>query len=204
MQETTHNTNTSSRDESAGPIYFQIALLRNQRNLFFITSVGLLFIAMALSLKVALSSNQTIIIPMERPESSMIYDPRHISEEHITGFSLSTLSLLLDISPETIDHQHGRLQPHFLPGERESLVHVIRRIKKDLTEKHLSTFFVPHEEEIKISVTKREVVVPGILKTLTSNTITSEQPKIYKITYQFYHGRIYISSILEVEPENPK
>lgn len=186
------------------PIHYQIVILRNQRNLFFVLSLGLFVISVLLSTKVVLTSDKTVLIPVTKPEASMVYDSSHIPDEYYAEISQDILHLLLDISPATVDTQFKRLEIHFLPSERENLVHNIRQIKKDVTEKRLSTLFSPDIEEIRILTANREVIVPGTLKTLTYNTVTSEQRKIYSITYESYKGRVYIKAIKEIEPEVKK
>ena len=186
------------------PVQFTIDLLKFQRNFLALAALVLLLISLLLAITIASSSNKVVIIPTLSPQKSMIYDPKHISEEYYTEFSLDILHLLLDIDPNTVLAQYQRLQMHFLPSNRQSLNIVLRDIKQNVLAKKLTTFFIPDLEMVRINKTKQEVLISGVLKTLTYNTVTAKEEKLYRISYKFFKNRLYINSISEVIKDNEK
>lgn len=182
-------------------VSYTIDLLKKQRDILAVGMVILLLISLMLSAVVFSSNDKQVIIPSLNPERSMIYDSNHISKSYYTELALDITHLLLDISPDTLSNQYKRLQMHFLPQARKELIATLRKIKKDVTNKKLSTIFDPDIENIKIIKSKKQVIVPGTLKTLTYNTITSKDKKLYQVTFKYYRNRIYVSDISEIEPE---
>ena len=181
-----------------------VGMLKIQRDGLAIISLILLLTTFLLSVRIVTYSNETVIIPTLSPNKSVIYNKSQISKEYLTELTLDITHMLLDISPDNVLSQYQRLRMHFLPEKREELISVLRRIKDNITNKKLTTFFTANIEEIRVNQSDLEVIVSGKLNTLTYNTVTAKEDRIYKINYQFYRNRLYVSSISEVENEEQK
>ena len=181
-----------------------VGMLKIQRDGLAIISLILLLTTFLLSVRIFTYSNETVIIPTLSPDKAVVYNKSQISKEYLTELTLDITHMLLDISPDNVLSQYQRLRMHFLPEKREELVGVLRRIKDNVTNKRLTTFFTTNIEEMRVNQSDLEVIVSGKLNTLTYNTVTAKEDRIYKINYQFYRNRLYVSSISEVENEEQK
>ena len=201
VQNSNYIKNLLRKINEADNVSYTIDMLQKQRNVVSVIFIITFIMALILSVIVISSSNKEIIIPSLDPERSMIYDSRHISSSYYTELGLDIIHLLLDISPDTLSHQYKRLQMHFLPEARQGLISTLNDIKKDVTDKKLSTIFDPDIEQIKVIPSKNQVLIPGTLKTFTYNTVTSAEKKVYQLSFSYYRNRIYVADIKEIEQE---
>lgn len=170
--------------------------LRIQRNVLTII-VLILILSTFLAILVAISRGEkVIIVPTTNPDRKMIYSSKEISDEYLISFSLDSLHLLLDISPETVELNYKRLLKLTLPENRQEIVKSLREIKEKVEQRQNTTIFFPDISSIRTK--DKEVIISGKLKTLTYNTITAEEKKEYLLRYEFKHSQIFISEIKEL------
>ena len=173
--------------------------IRVQRNGFFALTVILSIAILFLSFVLFRLNTKIILVPSLSPDKSIVYNSNSLSDEYYFALASDVVGLFLNISPETIDFNYNRLIKMILPSSRQNMLIELRKIKHIVNTKKLATMFVLNLEKTQIMRSKREVLISGILKTLTSTTITNEENKTYLVKFAFSKGQVFINSISEVE-----
>jgi len=179
-----------------------INTITKQRNIITICATLLLLISLLLAIKIFSISEKIILIPSNNHEAKIIYDEKNIKDQYFINLSLDMLHLLLDIDKGNILENYKRLSLNFHPKFKHILIKQLKEAKEKVIDKKLSSFFAVDYQNIKINSKTKSVEIRGRFKTITQNTITSNEDKIFVIYYAFYQGRIWITSIIENNIEN--
>ena len=173
--------------------------IRVQRNGFFALTVILSIAILLLSFVLFRLDTKIVLVPSLSPEKSIVYNSSSLSDEYYFALASDVVGLFLNISPETIDFSYDRLIKMVLPSSRQNMLIELRKIKHMVSTKKLATMFVLNPEKTQIIRSKQQVLISGILRTLTSTTITHEEEKTYLVKFSFSKGQVFINSISEVE-----
>ena len=165
--------------------------------------------AVILALSFALNLILALALLMQRPESRTIVIPPTLASErevwtfdeagpgapYLERWALSILSHAANVTPETVDSARRAILKHVDPAFygklEEALIVEADRIKKD----HSSSIF--YADRARVNTADLSVEVEGIQKTLVGSTVTSTRKKIWRLTFRYDAGRLFLTSLTE-------
>lgn len=174
-------------------------IIRLQRNIMALMVILLLTSNIFLAYKVFSFQENTIIIPSLKPDDKIFYNPKLASKKYFTELSQDIMHLFLDVNPNNIENFHNRLIDHIHPDieKRSEIISTLRKLQKKIIKNKYSSFFDVNLNQIFFNEDKLEIFISGKFKMLTYNTITKQENKTYRIKFNYYKGRFYVSELEE-------
>ncbi len=175
-------------------------ILKNQRNVIAIIATILLISNILLSYKIFSSEQNTVIIPSLKPEDKIFYNPNIASKKYFMEISQDIMHLFLDVNPDNIKNSHNRLLNHIHPEieNRSKIISELRKLQEKIIKNKYSSFFDVDLNEIYFDENNLQILISGKFKMLSYNTITKKENKTYRIKFNYYKGRYYVSELEEI------
>ena len=174
--------------------------LKNQRNIIALIAMILLISNILLSYKIFSHKDNTIIIPSLKPDDAIYYNPNIASKKYFIELSQDIMHLFLDVNPDNIKNSHNRLLNHIHPEieNRSKIVSNLRKLQEKIIKNKYSSFFDVDLEKVFFNEDSLELIISGKFKMLSYNTITKKENKTYRMKFNYYKGRYYVSQLEEV------
>lgn len=159
-----------------------------QRNAAAALAGVLLVCTTVLSVVVLNKHEKTVLVPAGF-QKEMEISNNEISSSYLEEMTSFYATMLLDVTPQTVDYQFRHILKHTAPES----YHVIEKYLKEETEKYrtynLSTSFVIEEVEMAEPLT---ALVTGKLTSKFIETGVFDKEVTYKISYKNVRGRLLI------------
>jgi len=174
--------------------------LKNQRNIIALIAMILLISNILLSYKIFYHQDNTVIIPSLKPDDAIYYNPNIASKKYFMELSQDIMHLFLDVNPDNIKNSHNRLLNHIHPEieNRSKIVSNLRKLQEKIIKNKYSSFFDVDLEKVFFNEDSLELIISGKFKMLSYNTITKKENKTYRMKFNYYKGRYYVSQLEEV------
>ncbi len=172
--------------------------------------VGLVgFLALSLTCNIYLEvTNRNLINKREKIVVPMVFDaPFVVSESKASAaflqmMALSFLSLRLNVSPETVDMNHGFLLSYVRGEAREKFAPVLTAEAKRIKENAVTSAF--YQTAIKVYPSASVVDIRGVLKTWIGHGKPLEEIKHYRLQLNYRAGVTCITKFVEVDDAKAK
>ena len=168
--------------------------------------VGLLFfLALSLTSNIYLEvTNRALVNKREKIVVPMAFDaPFVVSESEASApylqmMALSFLSLRLNVSPETVDMNHGFLLSYVRAESHGDFAPVLDAEAKRIKDNAVTSAF--YQTAIKVYPSASIVDIRGVLKTWIGNSKPLEEIKHYRLQLSYRAGVTSIEKFVEVDP----
>ena len=148
-----------------------------------------------------LSSHQRVVVMPPSVHKTFWVEEERVSAEYLEQMGYFLMQLILDVTPQSVDHQSKVLLQYAAPaayGElRTSLLSAAERLKRD----GAATVF--SARDLTVDERTLRVGIRGQLTTFISDRRVSEVPKGYAIELQYTAGRIFLKAFRETNPNDP-
>ena len=161
------------------------------------TLVNLVLAAFAIRLA---GHERVVVVPPTIHKTFWVESDR-VSSEYLEQMGYFLMQLILNVTPQSVDHQAKVLLQYAAPasfGElRTALLGAAERLKRD----GASTIFSP--QDLVVDERALKVGVRGQLTTFVSDRRVSEVSKGYAIELQYAGGRVFLKAFRETNPNDP-
>ncbi|EDJ7683698.1 type IV conjugative transfer system protein TraE [Salmonella enterica subsp. enterica serovar Kentucky] len=172
--------------------------------------VGLLFfLALSLTSNIYLEvTNRALVNKREKIVVPMAFDaPFVVSESEASApylqmMALSFLSLRLNVSPETVDMNHGFLLSYVRAESHGDFAPVLDAEAKRIKDNAVTSAF--YQTAIKVYPSASIVDIRGVLKTWIGNSKPLEEIKHYRLQLSYRAGVTSIEKFVEVDDAKSK
>lgn len=172
--------------------------------------IGLLFfLAFSIANNMYLEiTNRTLVNKREKIVVPMAFDAPFIVSEsqasapYLQMMALSFLSLRLNVSPETVDKNHGFLLSYVRAESRAKFVPVLAAEAKRIKENAVTSAF--YQTSIKVYPSASIIDIRGVLKTWIGNSKPYEESKHYRQQLSYRDGATSIEKFIEVDDAKAK
>ncbi len=172
--------------------------------------VGLLsFLALSLISNIYLEvTNRALVNKREKIVVPMAFDaPFVVSENQASApylqmMALSFLSLRLNVSPETVDMNHGFLLSYVRTEAHEQFAPVLTAEAKRIKENAVTSAF--YQTSMNVYPSASIVDIRGVLKTWIGNSKPLEEIKHYRLQLSYRAGVTSIEKFVEVDDAKAK
>jgi conjugal transfer pilus assembly protein TraE len=147
-------------------------------------------------------TNRTLVNQREKIVVPMAFDaPFVVSEQRASAsflqmMTMSFLSLRLNVSPETVDMQHGFLLSFVRSSVREDFAPILEKEAKRIRDNAVTSAF--YQTRIQVYPHSRVVEVRGVMKTWIGNSKPLEEIKHYRLQLDYQAGVTSIEKFIEV------
>jgi len=166
----------------------------------------LLVLSIAATLVLALLSirsagrERVVIVPPTIHKTFWVDDTR-VSGEYLEQMGYFLMQLVLNVTPQSIEHQSRTLLQYAAPsayGElRAQLTATAERLKRD----GAATVFSP--QDLSVDTHAMKVGIRGQLTTYISDRRVADLMKAYAIEFQYSGGRLLLKTFRETQPNDP-
>ncbi len=152
-------------------------------------------------LSARLSQQERIVIIPPSVHKTFWVAHERVSREYLEQMGYFLMQLVLNVTPQSVDHQSRLLMQYAAPaafGElRAQLAANAQRLKRDAA----ATVFSAHD--LFVDEARMRVGVRGELTTFVSERRVSEVVKGYMIDLEYTAGRIYLKAFRETTAHDP-
>lgn len=177
--------------------------------------VGHIIVGMLIFLALSLISNiylvvtnralvnkrEKIVVPMAF-DAPFVVSESEASTTYLQMMALSFLSLRLNISPETVDMNHGFLLTYVRAESREKFSPVLNAEAKRIKKNAVTSAF--YQTAINVYPSASIVDIRGVLKTWIGNSKPLEEIKHYRLQLSYRAGVTSIEKFVEVDDAKAK
>jgi conjugal transfer pilus assembly protein TraE len=150
---------------------------------------------------VRLSGQERIVVIPPSVHKTFWVEQERVSSEYLEQMGYFLMQLVLNVTPQNVDHQSRLLLQYASPsafGElRTQLSTNAERLKRDSA----ATVFSAHD--LSVDEGSLKVGVRGQLTTFVSDRRVSEVSKGYAIEFQYTGGRLTLKAFRETHPNDP-
>ena len=147
------------------------------------------------------SGHERIVVIPPSVHKTFWVEQERVSAEYLEQMGYFLMQLILNVTPQSVDHQSRVLLQYASPsafGElRTQLATSAERLKRDSA----ATIF--SAQDLSVDERQLKVGVRGQLTTFVSDRRVSEVVKAYAIEFQYTGGRITLKSFRETHPNDP-
>lgn len=148
-----------------------------------------------------LSSHQRVVVMPPSVHKTFWVEEERVSAEYLEQMGYFLMQLVLNVTPQSADHQSKVLLQYAAPaayGElRTTLLSAAERLKRD----GAATVF--SARDLTVDERTLRVGIRGQLTTFISDRRVSEVPKGFAIDFQYTAGRIFLKAFRETNPNDP-
>ena len=179
-----------------------IASARRATSFLVALLVASMFVNLILAIfAVRLSGHERIVVVPPNIHKTFWVESDRVSSEYLEQMGYFLMQLILNVTPQSVDHQSRVLLQYASPsafGElRTQLATSAERLKRDSA----ATIF--SAQDLSVDERHLKVGVRGQLTTFVSDRRVSEVVKAYAIEFQYTGGRITLKSFRETHPNDP-
>jgi conjugal transfer pilus assembly protein TraE len=150
---------------------------------------------------IRMAGHERIVVVPPAIHKTFWVETDKVSPEYLQQMGYFLMQLILNVTPQSVDHQSKVLLSYAAPaafGElRTTLTATAERLKRD----GATTVFSAHD--VTVDERALKVGVRGQLTTYVSERRVSEIAKGYAIEFQYSAGRIYLKAFRETHPNDP-
>lgn len=161
--------------------------LLKQRNLFVKLSVGLLGLNVLQSAERLMHDEKTILLPPTMP-TSMWVKGGESSKEYLGEWALYLSSMLLNVSPSTIQGQGAVVLKYIRSDFEASFKKRLQKEEANLQKNNTSMSFFPKD----VDVEGTKVTVTGLLSTYVGTNEVSQKSVTYLLEFSFGTGDRFV------------
>lgn len=177
--------------------------VKRQRNLFLIVLLVSIASNLLLSLKIFSQNQRIIMVPGIAQEMKVEVDK--VSKSYLEESALQYLSMLLDLSPSTLEHKKEIVLRN-VSGSSKSGIEGLRRYLNSAEYEYkkldLRTYFTPRR--LEISEKEMAVVATGTLSRIFGKSGYDSSEESYLIRFEVLGGRIKIKEFVHIVEEKNK
>jgi len=175
---------------------------RRAATLLVLLLTGSMLVNLALAIfATRLAGHERVIVVPPTISKAVWVESERVSGEYLEQVGYFLMQLILNVTPQSVDHQAKVLLQYAAPasyGElRTVLFGAAERVKRD----GASTVFSPRD--ITVDERALRVGVRGQLTTFISDRRVSEVSKGYAIELQYAGGRVFLKAFRETNPNDP-
>lgn len=170
------------------------------RNIFMITTVGLLLIILLQSIVLfkTIGNTKVILVPMPLKQIGWV-DKYHVSDSYLVEMTRYYAYLFLDTSPHENKDKMAEILKFVAPKYHNSLESQLIKQNAIIDKQHISTWFSP--EKIKVSQTSLSAEISGTLHVYVGKEETDSHEVTYSVHYVYRNGSLLIAAFNEVKNE---
>lgn len=150
---------------------------------------------------VRVSGRERIVVVPPSVHKTFWVEADRVSPEYLEEMGYFLMQLILNVTPQSVDHQAKVLLQYAAPaafGElRTALLAAAERLKRD----GAATVFSAQDVIVDERVLK--VGIRGQLTTFVSDRRVSDLAKGYAIEFQYSAGRLFLKAFRETSPNDP-
>lgn len=185
-----------------GLLHRDLASVRRASALLLALLIGSMLVNLILAVfAYRLSSHQRVVVIPPSVHKTFWVEEERVSAEYLEQMGYFLMQLILDVTPQSVDHQSKVLLQYAAPaayGElRTTLLSAAERLKRD----GAATVF--SARDLTVDERTLRVGIRGQLTTFISDRRVSEVPKGYAIELQYTAGRIFLKAFRETNPNDP-
>lgn len=152
-----------------------------QRNLFALTSVGLLGLSAALFLMLASKDREVILQPVVPQQ--MAISSAGVSQEYLEAITRDTAQLALNRTPETLPYWMDSLLKITAPEARGALKEDLTKIMDQQSGSQISQFVTI--DWIRVNPKELTSEVGAVLHTVVASRAVSKEHKTFRFTWKY-------------------
>ena len=150
---------------------------------------------------VRVSGRERIVVVPPSVHKTFWVEADRVSPEYLEEMGYFLMQLILNVTPQSVDHQAKVLLQYAAPaafGElRTALLAAAERLKRD----GAATVFSAQDDIVDERALK--VGIRGQLTTFVSDRRVSDLAKGYAIEFQYSAGRLFLKAFRETSPNDP-
>jgi conjugal transfer pilus assembly protein TraE len=150
---------------------------------------------------VRVSGRERIVVVPPSVHKTFWVETDRVSPEYLEEMGYFLMQLILNVTPQSVDHQAKVLLQYAAPaafGElRTALLAAAERLKRD----GAATVF--SAQDVIVDERALKVGIRGQLTTFVSDRRVSDLAKGYAIEFQYSAGRLFLKAFRETSPNDP-
>lgn len=150
---------------------------------------------------VRVSGRERIVVVPPTVHKTFWVEADRVSPEYLEEMGYFLMQLILNVTPQSVDHQAKVLLQYAAPaafGElRTALLAAAERLKRD----GAATVF--SAQDVIVDERALKVGIRGQLTTFVSDRRVSDLAKGYAIEFQYSAGRLFLKAFRETSPNDP-
>ena len=150
---------------------------------------------------VRVSGRERIVVVPPSVHKTFWVEADRVSPEYLEEMGYFLMQLILNVTPQSVDHQAKVLLQYAAPaafGElRTALLAAAERLKRD----GAATVF--SAQDVIVDERALRVGIRGQLTTFVSDRRVSDLAKGYAIEFQYSAGRLFLKAFRETSPNDP-
>jgi len=150
---------------------------------------------------VRVSGRERIVVVPPTVHKTFWVESDRVSPEYLEEMGYFLMQLILNVTPQSVDHQAKVLLQYAAPaafGElRTALLAAAERLKRD----GAATVF--SAQDVIVDERALKVGIRGQLTTFVSDRRVSDLAKGYAIEFQYSAGRLFLKAFRETSPNDP-
>ncbi|MBL8528853.1 MAG: type IV conjugative transfer system protein TraE [Burkholderiales bacterium] len=150
---------------------------------------------------VRVSGRERIVVVPPSVHKTFWVEADRVSPEYLEEMGYFLMQLILNVTPQSVDHQAKVLLQYAAPaafGElRTALLAAAERLKRD----GAATVF--SAQDVIVDERALKVGIRGQLTTFVSDRRVSDLAKGYAIEFQYSAGRLFLKAFRETSPNDP-
>ena len=179
-----------------------IASARRATTFLVVLLVGSMLVNLVLAVfAIRLAGHERVVVVPPTIHKTFWVESDRVSSEYLEQMGYFLMQLILNVTPQSVDHQSRLLLQYAAPsafGElRTQLSTNAERLKRD------SAATVFSAQDLSVDERHLKVGIRGQLTTFVSDRRVSEVVKGYAIEFQYLGGRITLKSFRETHPNDP-
>ncbi len=180
----------------------QMLALQGQARFFRLVSIllaaGVACMAGAM-FAIAQKDQRVVIVPPEVRSSYWVEDAA-VSRSYYLEWGHYVVSLLLNVSPESIDYQSEILLRHVAPGSAERMRARLAAAAEKLRRESLTTFFAVSGVEVRQQ--EGQVAFAGSLTSYVQGRRIGERRAAFAASFKVVRGQLALVELVETDPDN--
>lgn len=177
--------------------------VKRQRNLFLVVLLVSIVSNALLSLKIFSQNERVIMVPGISQE--MRVDTDRVSKSYLEESALQYLSMLLDLSPSTLEHKKEIVLRNVSGSSKvgiEGLRRYFNSVENEYKKLDLRTYFTPRF--LEVSEKEMAVVATGTLSRIFGKSGYDSSEESYLIRFDVLGGRLKVKEFVHIVEEKKK
>lgn len=174
-----------------------LSKLNQQRNILLAFSFGLLMVTLLQAVLIGvLLTQQKIIVTPPVVEKSFWVKSSQVSANYLSEMAHYFIHLRLDLTPETVTHQHTHLLRYTDPSFHTEFNRALQEEAERVRTNRVITQFTPTETQVLKH--QHSVRIKGELTQIIGHEPLKSIQKTYVIQFTYKHGRLWVKDFDEV------